>query len=644
MPKIDPDILKDFGRAVKRARTLKGWDQPTLGSKIDPAVGASFISKVEKGRKEALDARTVGRFRIALSLDESWIDRFLNAEDAAESLETKSERDADRVIDRLRREGKAGDASDDLLIQLANNFTEGDHKDRDTAYRMVEAALERFKASEHIAQLAANADAQFAALMEEVDALNSEGELDLAYDKLIQQAEWLREDRDRLARFSELQLEKELNQDRLRKRPDLAADRIVRNLREFPQGKLFWAVDAKSIEWREKGDKEWREEDDKAGDVFALEVGLALAKGNYDRVKTKEPLAAAALHTLGVCHFRLAERSTSILHLGVARRVLDAAVKKTSKVKEPENWAARKADLDSVLFELGKRQKNKAQTFLDSSPVNFDFDEAKKWLNAVGFDDDLAHLKDATLVQAFLDDIREVKTGLQDFSDFACDISAEGNRTMAVVRITDKILEELNFSRDQTHLRARRLIELGSYLNGFSMEESQRNALGDTLTRMMDDSVEKLQSVCFKHFGPSLEKLRILNELKLEDEDPDEIIESLKNALSVAEAADGSNLARLSPASLALLEQMIIELETVRSSLAEAKSEEQIISLRTKFAKSTGSVISVFGKFVQKSQEHAERPAIWVDTTLKQFKRAKGLKDLWQFLERFFEFGGPPAS
>ena len=138
MPKIDPDILKDFGRAVKRARTLKGWDQKTLGGRIDPPVGASFISKVEKGRKDALDARTVGRFRIALDLDESWIDKFLDAEDAAESLETEAERDADRVIDRLRREGKAEGTSDDLLIQLANNFTEGDHKDRGAAIHLAQ--------------------------------------------------------------------------------------------------------------------------------------------------------------------------------------------------------------------------------------------------------------------------------------------------------------------------------------------------------------------------------------------------------------------------------------------------------------------------------------------------------------------------
>ena len=239
MPKIAPDILKDFGRAVKRARILKGWDQKTLGGKIDPPIGASTISKVEKGRKEALNGTTVGRFRIALDLDESWIDKFLDAEETSESLETESERNADRIIDRLRREGKAEGTSDDLLIQLANNFTEGDHKDRDTAYRTVEAALERLKDSEEIAQLAGNADAQFAALMEEVDALNNEGEFDLAHDKLARQAEWLREEKDRLARLSELQLEKELNQDRLRNRPDLAAERIVRNLREFPQGQLL---------------------------------------------------------------------------------------------------------------------------------------------------------------------------------------------------------------------------------------------------------------------------------------------------------------------------------------------------------------------------------------------------------------------
>lgn len=352
MPKIDQDVLKDFGKAVKRASALKEWNQQTLGGKMNPPVGASFISKVERGRKDNLNARTVGRFIKALDLDESWIDKFLDAEDAADGLETKAEQEADRVIDRLRREGKAEGTSDDLLIQLANNFTEGDHKDTDTAFRSVEAALERLKASENIAQLAGNADAQFAALMTEVDDLNNAGEFDLAHDKLAEQAATLREEKDRLARLSELQLEKELNQDRLRNRPDMAAERIVTNLREFPKGKLYAAVNDRANKWKDQGDN--------AGDIFALEVALALAQRNYQMAKTKKPLAAYALKTVGWCHFRLAERSSENQHLIKAKRALSAALKKTSKTKEPGNWASRQNGLGAVLLEMGIREQDQA--------------------------------------------------------------------------------------------------------------------------------------------------------------------------------------------------------------------------------------------------------------------------------------------
>ena len=350
MPKIDPDILKDFGKAVKRARTLLGWDQKTLGASITPPIGASLISKIEKGRKDALDARTVGRFRIALDLDATWIDKFIDAEDVADSLETKAEREADLVIDRLRRDGLTKGTSYDLLIQLANNFTEGDHRDRDTAYLSVKAALETLRASEKIAQLAGNADAQFAALMADVDALNNKGEFDLAHDALARQATWLREEKSRLERLSQLQLEKELSQDRLRNRPDLAAARIISNLREFPQGRLISALNGKAIEWIEAGHK--------VGDMFALRVALALAQDNYHRVQDKKPLSAAALYTLGWCHFRLAERSSGDQHLNPAWRAFDAAIKQTNRSQQPENWALFQVGLGGAFRQLGERRKD----------------------------------------------------------------------------------------------------------------------------------------------------------------------------------------------------------------------------------------------------------------------------------------------
>jgi hypothetical protein len=167
----------------------------------------------------------VGRFIIALDLDESWIDKFLDVEETEDGGETKAEREADQVIDRLRHEG----AGDDLLIQLANNFTEGEHKDRETAYRSVRAALAELAANKDIAAMAGNADAQFAALIREVDRLNNEGDFDEA-------ARRLDDEQDRQEQVAELHHKKQLSQDRLRNRPDLAAERIIKNLRQFPQG------------------------------------------------------------------------------------------------------------------------------------------------------------------------------------------------------------------------------------------------------------------------------------------------------------------------------------------------------------------------------------------------------------------------
>jgi tetratricopeptide (TPR) repeat protein len=279
----------------------------------------------------------VGRFIIALDLDESWIDKFLDVEETEDGGETKAEREADQVIDRLRHEG----AGDDLLIQLANNFTEGEHKDRETACRSVRAALAELAANKDIAAMAGNADARFAALIREVDRLNNEGDFDEA-------ARRLDDEQDRQEQVAELHHKKQLSQDRLRNRPDLAAERIIKNLRQFPQaGKLFWAINDKADEWNDQGDK--------AGDLFALRVGLEIAKSNYENHKTRSGLAAAALLTLGWCHLRLAERSTNERHLKVAHNAFEASVQKTPKAREPLNWSTRQHGLGLALLEMGER-------------------------------------------------------------------------------------------------------------------------------------------------------------------------------------------------------------------------------------------------------------------------------------------------
>ncbi|MEY1554377.1 hypothetical protein AB3Y40_01980 [Yoonia sp. R2331] len=370
MPKVDPDILKAFGRTLKRERARRGIGQAELGGMVEPPVGNSIISKIEKGQKEALGVLTVGKFCKALNLDESWIDKFLDAEETAESGETKAEREADQLVARLQREDATGGASDDLLIQLANRYTEGDHKDRETAYTSVRSALEELVRNKEIAALAGNADAQFALLMQQVDDLNTDGDFDAA-------AKLLDDEGDRIDRLAELHLKKQISQDRLRNDPGKAAVRLIRDIyRQAPAGGVFRAVDDLAYQWRVDADP--------VGDLFALRVSLSLAKANYqDRGKGKRQFEAKALYTLGWCHFRIAERSTNDRHLTIAKNAFEAAIKRTNKAKEPINWSAHQDGLGGTLHEIGKRKADPAllTASVTAYRVALDLDQAENSAN-----------------------------------------------------------------------------------------------------------------------------------------------------------------------------------------------------------------------------------------------------------------------
>jgi len=353
LPKVSQDDLKAFGLAVKRERSLRGWGLDRLGAEVDPPVGKSFISKIENGRKETLNSLTVGRFIKALDLDENWIDRFLGTDTTDDGGETTAERDADRIIERAQREDVTEGASEELLIQLANNYAEGAHKDRETAYIAVRTALVSYASMRATGAIKGNADAQFHAIMAEVAELNNQGALDEADALLDQEDRRMREthkaERDRLDQQAAILLAQRLDQDRLRNRPDLAAKRLIKNLMQTPQaGGLFLAIDTKANDWNNLGDD--------IGDIFALHTALELAKANYERVRKKSALAPSALYTLGWCHFRLAERSSNDRHLVVARNVFETALKKTSKSKNPQSWAIYQSGLGNTLVQMGERE------------------------------------------------------------------------------------------------------------------------------------------------------------------------------------------------------------------------------------------------------------------------------------------------
>ncbi len=360
---------EELGFAIRKARLDLGWSLEKLATEaLSNGARKGYVGQVEKGRRN-LSPETIDKFDQALTLPEDVV----KAAHMAPPPEPKQaaprkgkeptpnkpiddvDRDAERLLSRAALDDSNAPVAEALLTTLAYEFAEGQYRDLHTAYTALRQALE---AAENIRKRGDmppdNTGSQLNAVMAEVAKLNNQGAMDDADALLDAEEDRMREaqqaERDRMEQQAQAMLTQRIDQDRLRNRPDLAAERITRNLRDFPRGKLFWSVNDEADQRILDGDR--------AGDVFSLEVALALAKDNYERVKTKKPLAASALYTFGLSHFRLAERSTRDIHLKDAQRALDAAVRKTNKAKEPEKWAIRQGSLGVVLREMGQRQKD----------------------------------------------------------------------------------------------------------------------------------------------------------------------------------------------------------------------------------------------------------------------------------------------
>lgn len=325
-------------------------------------IDKSHLSGIENGRRAGLSPVTVSRLVAALDLDKRWIDCFTKGgaipvtvvPPTAEEIRQREET-AERLEAKALKDPSVPPIAESLLKTLAFEFAGGDYRDLHTTYTALRQALE---AAENIRKRGEmppdNFGSQLNAVMAEVAKLNDKGALEDADALLDAEEERLKEfrqaERDRMEQQAQALLTQRIDQDRLRNRPNLAAERIIGNLNEFPLGKLLWAVNAKAAEWRDRGDN--------AGDMFALQVALALAHSNTKRVKNKKPSASEVQFTLGWCHLRLAERTKEDRHLFAALRAFSAAIQFTRKEKDPQRWSAFQNAIGLTLSKMGERRKD----------------------------------------------------------------------------------------------------------------------------------------------------------------------------------------------------------------------------------------------------------------------------------------------
>ena len=349
MPKLAQALLTDFGMAVKHARSLRGWELNDLANRIAQmeagkpgqkvkAPARTFLSDIEKG-KRSISPPTVGKLISALTLPDTWLDRFLaTAPDDTDEV-TRGDQDADHLLQMAATDQSLPPTAEGLLIGLAQSYTAGNFHDHVTAYVALKSALEVAQAMKSQGSLPSNTDSQLESVLREVARLNDLGELETA-------ANLLDDEFTRASSSLETVVQRQLDQDRLLNRPETAAKRIVARLSvSVLPGDLFRKIERLVDSTREEGEHQ--------GNPFDLFLALELAKLNIKIAQGHQGFLAQ--NDLGNCYMALGQIYWGEDHLAQARKAFVEAIRLTPRKLEPLAWAAFQDNLGIVHSLLGER-------------------------------------------------------------------------------------------------------------------------------------------------------------------------------------------------------------------------------------------------------------------------------------------------
>ena len=300
---------------------------------------------------------------------------------------------------------------------------------------------------------------------------------------------------------------------------------------------------------------------------------------------------------------------------------------------EKEDWERGPAHInplfdDVLALYLGEEPDAAPTELAQAAPVEFSFDTLARVMRMVGITDNLGHLKEPGIVQAFVDDAEEVRDLFQDFADYAGELQGGGNYAGILKRAAEKVLGEFDRTEDKMHLRANRLVILASELELFSKDGRARDDLGETLSGLLDTRIEMLKGLCRQHFGPSYLALAPLAQLRLEQVDQQEVIAIFDHAIGYVEALPNPEMVALDAEGVAVLRDMLEELRAYRAAIAEATSDDFQSLLEDRFAQSSGALGLSLTRFYERSVTASGKVGKAADAVIKQNKRVTSLLDI----------------
>lgn len=192
---------------------------------------------------------------------------------------------------------------------------------------------------------------------------------------------------------------------------------------------------------------------------------------------------------------------------------------------------------------------------------NFTFDAMAEVMRIVPFAEDIRFMRDPAALQRVMDDVGSIRDQLQTFQS-AMERRAQTQGCAGdIASYLSSILKEFDRAPDQGELRVGNIIEYGSILQYYCLDESARAELRP-LDNALQRHVSALLEITHRHFASTFLRFDPLRELTLEDDlDAHTLLSESRDYIRGLKAASTSEIAPLAPESWAVLDAMADDID-----------------------------------------------------------------------------------
>mmetsp|Transcript_29190 Transcript_29190/g.56411 ORF Transcript_29190/g.56411 Transcript_29190/m.56411 type:complete len:379 (+) Transcript_29190:4768-5904(+) len=270
----------------------------------------------------------------------------------------------------------------------------------------------------------------------------------------------------------------------------------------------------------------------------------------------------------------------------------------------------------------------------------FDFIEINRQMKAVGFPSDASAFPDDAARQAFADAVKDLKADLYDWTDYAAAHLKGRNAPVSVVSAVHVLMDQLDGHGKGDGLSLRRLISVGSDVRRLANVDEGRAALGQELSEMLDERLDDYSEIVRSHLGEVLAVLDVLRSLDLGNMDSVQVLSQIKAGVARVHTVSDADILPPDQRTQAILNDMMVELEDVESSIGEALTDRRRELLRKRLAEKIGGFSATYGRLVEMGSEAAHSNAKRFDEAVKWYKRWKTIE---QIMDWWNNFGGGPG-